>query len=177
VLAHRVDFVNGRAAGEQLPGQRLLANKRERRCGRGQHGRGSARDERDQKIAGARRARDFENAARALRAALIGDGVAARVQLNPVQTRDASLGNVHEATGDAAAQQLLNGSRHSRAGLTRADHLNAVEGRQAVACAPEPKDAAVEFHMIEHRAVRVRGKKPGAENLESVMSRSGHDSS
>ena len=66
-------------------------------------------------------------------AALVGDGVAALVELDAAQFGDVAVLDVDQAGGDAAAEDALGGLRHGGSGLACADHVDIAEAREVAA--------------------------------------------
>ena len=137
MLADRVDFMNGRAAGEQdfrsAPVSRPASWEGPAA--------GVSADAPPEMTAisrsrGPALARDFGHAAGAFHAALIGDGMAAILLMDSAQMGGVSVLDVDPAAGDAAAQEAFHRARHGGAGFARADHLNAVESGDGIFSRP-----------------------------------------
>jgi len=76
---------------------------------------------------------NFGDAGRARDARLIGDWVAARVQLDAPQFRAGSVLHVHQTSGNAPSQSAFRGHGHRRPGFARAHHVDIAEARKVTA--------------------------------------------
>ena len=130
VFADGVDLVDGGAAGQEQAGGGLLLLERDALGGQGQQRGSAAGDEAEDEIVAAGGGGDLGDARAAGDAALVGDGVAALVELDAAQLGEVAVLDVDQAGGDAAAEDALGGLRHGGSGFTGSDHVDmAVAGR------------------------------------------------
>ena len=133
VFADGVDFVDGGAAGEEEAGGGLLLGERDALGGQGHEGRGAAGDEAEDEVFASGGGGDLGDARAAGDAALIGDGVAALVELDAAQFGEVAVLDVDQAGGDAGAEDALGGLRHGGSGFTGSDHVDVAEAGEVAA--------------------------------------------
>src|ERR1019366_4923674 len=127
VLADCVDLVDGGARGQKQAGGGLLFLEGDASGGQGQERRSAARDQTDYQVVAGGGGGDLCDACAAGGATLIGDGVAALVQLDAAQFGDVAVLDIDQAGGDLASQHALGGLRHAGSRLACADHVDMAE--------------------------------------------------
>ena len=169
MLADRVDFVNGRAAGQQLSRSSCFWASVIGGTGAGVKRGCASGNDADQQIARARFARDFLHSARAFDSALIGNGMAGFLLMNAAQVRRVAVLDVDPSARDAPPEKPFDRAGHGGAGLPCPDHLNAVEFFEGIFSAAGGERPAVEFQMAQHGFLRIGGGQGGAEDLQGVF--------
>src|ERR1019366_337429 len=133
MFADCVDLVDGGAGGQEEAGGILLSLKGDAVGGQGQEGGGAAGDQANHEVGGTGGGGDLGDALGTGHAALIGDGVAALVQLDAAQFGQVAILDIDQAGGDPAAEDALGGLRHGGSGLACPDHVDVVEGGEVAA--------------------------------------------
>ena len=103
-------------------------------AGRGSRAEAPPEIEAEHEVVACRRAAAIcGDAAAAGHAALVGDGMAALVELDAAQLGEVAVLDVDQAGGDAAAEDALGGLRHGGSGLAGADHVDMAEAGEVAA--------------------------------------------
>src|ERR1019366_7425263 len=132
-FADGVDLVDGGAGGQQEGGGVLFFLEGDAVGGQGQEGGSAAGDQADHEVGGAGGGGDLGDALGTGHAALIGNGVAALVQLDAAQFGQVAILDIDQAGGDPAAEGALGGLRHGGSGLARPEHVDVAEAGEVAA--------------------------------------------
>ena len=107
---------------------------------------------------------DGRDALGAANTRLVRHRMAAFVQFDAPQPGAVAVLDVDEAGVNAAAEQALDGLRHGRAGLARADHEDLPERTQPVGALPGREPAAGDPHVSQNRLGGIGCFERGAED-------------